>query len=1275
MIPIAAATPGKGSSTSVPSSAQTGQQIMPVSPIPLALGTSTWDGRKSTPSTAPMSLSRSGIAPAGAIVGPSGKSSVLAAPVGVPSTANPTASAASAKIAPASITSVAPSGPQWTALSSTMIPQGFNGIIIPGILTLPSPTFGDNWKGTIIPGTLSIPSPSLHWDKSFLMSNRNSGGSASGGGSGSGGGSLLAGVLGLAKQAEDAVSKAASALNGLKCERSLDSCPISFPNRANAVAALASAAEDVGGYGAAIDAALDESIEMQERFPPAAKSQIFDVQKSNRGLFGKLKDVLQDVSQCISKPEQCLQVVAKNKRAFAVGGPILALLAQQGSARVAALPRPIVPPMPTNSTEARKKLDDQYFIVTVEGTTVAAYQKFIRSLPDRGSGVQRHYDWPRRYQTYLARMTELEAHAVNGNRIVDMIGSNRINVQKPLLSNYVNAERKNLAGPRPNRKIDGTRRVARAPPKPGVKYSPFVLERRLHSDLHLRMLSTHPQATVSGLQYTMSDTQYDYLHEQSSGKGITVYIYDVGFDLTHEEFDRGSALEPEVHVGPKKKGNNRIQDGAWHGDAVAAMAVGKSQGVASLANLVVVKAFDDDGLSPLDEFYDDWHWMMVDVRAKALEGKAVINYSLGWSYASVFRNYQYVDYTRWGLVPPENCDLFLPLLVDCWMADIVTVVTAGNAGNLPVGQREIGRTSPARYANPHNPLIVVGSVDLDGWPSDFNSLVASWPGAYGRDIQLTGEISVYALGSQVEVVCPGRADGYDFLNGTSFAAPQIAGLAAYALGLPNSQWKSGNVSQLVKNWITDRKRQFPSLDGDGIAYNSINQILMYCEPGSSLLPTRPPQRRWSVDLAHISSYIAKFVKRRVKVQEAIIFEDGHLKESKYSNEPISSSMTRPAPAKPVIYKPDTSLPISHKNCNSDPKLKRLGSSFHEEEMASFINNTCSSHRTLNIFDEMAAKSDQNAKLYLTATVISGTFALKEKDCLNGFYRAVLDCDKSTDKKYGGDAQIGDVHYYAFANVSEPSKDAHLPSATPVAEPPKSKAPPNNDNRAPLSPPKNIVCYSGDKKHEESSTHFEVTKMYDFISRACTDSKDYDFEVFSITDNGQTNMKLMAAVAGKGERKFVKEECDKFSGLHYGGSLTLDRISFSATASKVDNKAKDIECFGTKSNDNAPPFHHKDTVAAIEKACLRAKKWNLKHTEYESGDPTKPLYTIIAEPVEGKKVEGFDRTFCVKGLTKAIDNCPNKNNKKEFVDKLRGGRCIIENIKFTVSPGCDGKCFG
>ncbi|KAL8787214.1 MAG: hypothetical protein Q9213_002325 [Squamulea squamosa] len=324
---------------------------------------------------------------------------------------------------------------------------------------------------------------------------------------------------------------------------------------------------------------------------------------------------------------------------------------------------------------------------------------------------------------------------------------------------------------------------------------------------------------------------------------------------------------------------------------------------------------------------------------------------------------------------------------------------------------------------------------------------------------------------------------------------------------------------------------------------------------------------------------------------------------------------------------------------------------------------------------MATREDKNVKLYLTATVITGTFALKEKDCLDGFYRAILDCDKSSDKKYGGDAQIGDVHYYAFANITEPSKDAPQSSATPVAEPPKSDSPPKTDKWVPVFAPKDIDCLSGDKRHEESRTTFEIADMYDFINKTCAGSRDYDFEVFSITGNGRTNMKLAAAVTGKGERKFDKEECDKNSGLHYGGSLILDIITFSATASKVDNKAKDVECFHSKSDDKAPPFHRKDAVAAIERACHRTKNWDLKHTEFKNGDPTKPLYTFFAEPVKGKKVVGFDQTYCVKGLTEAIDNCPNKNNKKEFVDELRGGRCTIENIGFTVTLGCDVRCYG
>ncbi|KAL8807557.1 MAG: hypothetical protein Q9200_004622 [Gallowayella weberi] len=196
---------------------------------------------------------------------------------------------------------------------------------------------------------------------------------------------------------------------------------------------LADSWKDTGGYGASLDAALGDAFEMTqmtERFPPATQASLIEIQKQNRNLFTQLKDNLSDISQCITKPAVCFEVVTKRKQAFAIGGLVLFSFAQQGVTSLAALPKPIHPMLGSNSTETTKKPDNQYFIVTVEGTTIEIYQKFIQSLPDRGSGRQRRCDWPRTYQTYLAQMKEGEAQEENGNRIVDMIGPHRIKMYR-----------------------------------------------------------------------------------------------------------------------------------------------------------------------------------------------------------------------------------------------------------------------------------------------------------------------------------------------------------------------------------------------------------------------------------------------------------------------------------------------------------------------------------------------------------------------------------------------------------------------------------------------------------------------------------------------------------------------------------------------------------------------------------------------------------------------------------------------------------------------------
>lgn len=237
---------------------------------------------------------------------------------------------------------------------------------------------------------------------------------------------------------------------------------------------------------------------------------------------------------------------------------------------------------------------------------------------------------------------------------------------------------------------------------------------------------------------------------------------------------------------------------------------------------------------------------------------------------------QHINYQRWGLTAPENSDIMLQLLYDIWMADIVTVFAFNRVPYLTMGEQ-----SPQRYANPNNPIIVVGVVNRIGTKAnDLNIPIGAAADAQGRDLQLVGDYTVYALGRGVDTI---RADTYGETVQTDspgLASPQIAGLAAYLLTLPGSTYTPGLVAKTLKDVIAGQRRTRPrSADGLDIAYNGVHRFIP-CAPPPAV---RPKWRRWLSDTSSISSYFAKILGRKESKSETVIAENGQFKDPKYSD--------------------------------------------------------------------------------------------------------------------------------------------------------------------------------------------------------------------------------------------------------------------------------------------------------------------------------------------------------------------------------------------------------
>lgn len=124
-----------------------------------------------------------------------------------------------------------------------------------------------------------------------------------------------------------------------------------------------------------------------------------------------------------------------------------------------------------------------------------------------------------------------------------------------------------------------------------------------------------------------------------------------------------------------------------------------------------------------------------------------------------------------------------------WANDIITVIASGNDGDRGL---KLAHSTPQNLGTVDNALITVGGVIADGSVSTITRL----PTDDG------GSMTVYGISDDVWVANY-RNDGLEALTGTSFAAPAVAGLAAYYAGLPSiaDEFPAGNIAQTMKNYI------------------------------------------------------------------------------------------------------------------------------------------------------------------------------------------------------------------------------------------------------------------------------------------------------------------------------------------------------------------------------------------------------------------------------------------------------------------------------------------
>lgn len=219
---------------------------------------------------------------------------------------------------------------------------------------------------------------------------------------------------------------------------------------------------------------------------------------------------------------------------------------------------------------------------------------------------------------------------------------------------------------------------------------------------------------------------------RTRGEGVAVAVLDTGVDLDHPDLADGI-----VDVYNAVGGVDTDRNG--HGTHVAGIIAGRGvpggvYGVAPRAGLAAVKVLGDDGSGQLSDIIDGLSWCVE-------KGVPVANLSLG---------------------TPVGHPLLEAAVSRATEAGLLIVAAAGNSGP---------RANSLEYPAAYSPVLSVGACDRKGAIAPFSSR------GEGLDLSAPGK-DIYSTWLRGE---------YRRLDGTSMAAPHVAGVAALLLAAGSSR--------------------------------------------------------------------------------------------------------------------------------------------------------------------------------------------------------------------------------------------------------------------------------------------------------------------------------------------------------------------------------------------------------------------------------------------------------------------------------------------------------
>jgi subtilisin family serine protease len=248
-------------------------------------------------------------------------------------------------------------------------------------------------------------------------------------------------------------------------------------------------------------------------------------------------------------------------------------------------------------------------------------------------------------------------------------------------------------------------------------------------------------------QWALDTLGVDEAWEVSRGAGAVVAVIDTGVDVRHPDLrDRVLRDDDGEVVGVDLVDGGTPDDEHGHGTLVAgviAATEGNGEGIAGVApeaSIMPIRVLDDVGAGQGKHVDAGIRWAVDN-------GADVINLSL----ESVKKE----DGSSVGPGAPTEAVRY------AWQQGVVVIAASGNNGS-----------SVSDYPD-DSPVLLVGATDEEDRPTHFSD--------HGRaDAVLApgvGIVSTWCRGPQ-ESGCSGSTHNYGVAEGTSFAAPHVAGIAA-----------------------------------------------------------------------------------------------------------------------------------------------------------------------------------------------------------------------------------------------------------------------------------------------------------------------------------------------------------------------------------------------------------------------------------------------------------------------------------------------------------------